>query len=151
MENKIFIGTIKRNFSNGDFAGERLYLSKHSWDCGWYWGFGYIGNKSMHTHFDSQFLNAMTDVKDIFVKPVFTQDEWWILRDLFIQAYALSKASAVYRYGGHQTSQAFRFSELNEEQAKRIENSLNRDTEILLNKIWEIVVEADNRRTKKGK
>ena len=18
----------------------RLYLSKHSWDCGWYWGFG---------------------------------------------------------------------------------------------------------------
>ena len=30
--------------------GERVYLSKHSWDCGWYWGFGYVGNRDCHFH-----------------------------------------------------------------------------------------------------
>jgi hypothetical protein len=31
---------------------EPIYLSPPSWDCGWYWGFGYLGNKNCHYHVD---------------------------------------------------------------------------------------------------
>ena len=40
---KIYIG------KNND---EKIYLSPPSWDCDWYWGFGYLGNKNCHYHFD---------------------------------------------------------------------------------------------------
>ena len=29
-----------------------IYLDGFSWDCGWYWGFGYLGNKNCHYHVD---------------------------------------------------------------------------------------------------
>lgn len=40
--------------------GERrpIYLTGFSWDYGWYWGGGYIGNKDLHTHFDGCFLGC---------------------------------------------------------------------------------------------
>lgn len=37
---------------------EPVYLEDFSWDCGWYWGGGYIGNSRFHSHFDSAFLNT---------------------------------------------------------------------------------------------
>jgi hypothetical protein len=39
--NKILLG--KNN-------GQDIYLSPPSWDCGWYWGFGYLGNNNCHYH-----------------------------------------------------------------------------------------------------
>lgn len=30
--------------------GDRIYLRRPSWDCGWYWGFGYLGNDNCHYH-----------------------------------------------------------------------------------------------------
>ena len=30
-----------------------IYLSKPSWDCGWCWGFGYLGNANEHYHLDA--------------------------------------------------------------------------------------------------
>ena len=54
----------------------RLYLSKHSWDCGWYWGFGYIGNSRLHMHIDS-LINGEYDVNKIFDGSTgITQDQW---------------------------------------------------------------------------
>lgn len=35
-----------------------VYLEGFEWDCGWYWGGGYIGNKDFHAHFDGAFLNT---------------------------------------------------------------------------------------------
>ncbi len=40
---KNFFGTLKT-------TKERIYLTSPSWDCGWYWGFGYLGNKDCHYH-----------------------------------------------------------------------------------------------------
>jgi len=28
----------------GISEGEKIYLTAPSWDCGWYWRFGYLGN-----------------------------------------------------------------------------------------------------------
>ena len=115
----------------------RLYLSKHSWDCGWYWGFGYIGNNSCHMHIDS-LMGAEYDIRSIFDKgsPI-TQNQWWIIRDLFKQAYALQKAADVYRHGGHQTSNPGMTDCIkNLEMAARI----NKDLEVVLNKVWDFIV-----------
>ena len=115
----------------------RLYLSKHSWDCGWYWGFGYIGNSRLHMHIDS-LINGEYDVNKIFDGSTgITQDQWWIIRDLFRQAYALKAAAEVYQYGGHQTTRPGMTDCIkNLEMAARI----NKDLEIVLNKVWDFLL-----------
>lgn len=118
---------------------EPIYLSKHSWDCGWYWGFGYLGNNNCSFHFESYLKGDKYKVTDHLSDSIFTQDDWWILRDLFIQAYALKKAAEVYQYGGHQTSEPG-ITDLikNPDKAKE----LNTDLEKVLNQIWKLVAEA---------
>lgn len=37
------LGTCKK-------TGESIYFYKPTWDCDWYWGFGYLGNKNQHYH-----------------------------------------------------------------------------------------------------
>lgn len=132
---KILLGKTKDN--------ENLYLEKHSWDCGWYWGMGYVGNKNMHTHFDSVFLkDNRYNVSDHFSQTKITQNEWWLLRDLFVQAYALKKCAEVYKHGGHQTSKAGVTDLIKNE---LMENQLNTDLEKILDKIWEIMTEISKR------
>ena len=112
----------------------RLYLSKHSWDCGWYWGFGYIGNSRLHI---DSLIGAEYDIRSIFDKgsPI-TQNQWWIIRDLFTQAYALKKAAEVYQHGGHQTTKPGMTDCIkNLEMAARI----NKDLEIVLDKVWDFL------------
>lgn len=33
--------------------GQLIMLRAPSWDCEWYWGFGYLGNKNEHYHLSS--------------------------------------------------------------------------------------------------
>ena len=117
----------------------RLYLSKHSWDCGWYWGMGYIGNSRlhMHMHIDS-LINGEYDVNKIFDGGTkITQDQWWVIRDLFRQAYALKCAAFVYQYGGRQTTKlGITDCIKNLEMAALI----NKDLEIVLDKVWDFIV-----------
>ncbi len=71
----------KKHWYLGNTKGkhsEAIYLEDFTWDCGWYWGGGYIGNKNMHCHFNGCFL----EVPDIrghplgnFVTP------WTVLND----------------------------------------------------------------------
>ena len=137
---KKYLGKIKDDYSHA--AGESIYLEKHSWDCNWYWGFGYISNGRihlgrMHTHFDSVFLNnAPYNIEEIFKSTKITQDQWWTLRDLFIQAYALKECAKVYHYGGHQITKENITDIIKDE---KMENRLNQDLKKVLNKIWEIV------------
>ena len=133
MEQKITLGKIRKDYKNNMVAGEVISLEKHSWDCGWYWGFGYVGNPRLHTHFDSVFLTEECDIEKIFEATDINQGEWWVLRDLFIQAYALRKVAEVYRYGGHQTTEEGITDKIkSEEKAKEI----NVDLKIILDQIW---------------
>jgi len=111
-----------------------MSIEKHSWDCGWYWGFGYIGNKNIHMHIESLIFTRETDVNKIFLETKLTQNQWWIIRDLFIQAYALKKAAEVYHYGGHQTTVDGLTDII---KSPSMELQLNSDLEKLLNKTWE--------------
>ena len=88
-------------------------------------------------HIDS-LIGAEYDIRSIFDKgsPI-TQNQWWIIRDLFTQAYALKKAAEVYQHGGHQTTKpGITDCIKNLEMAALI----NKDLEIVLNKVWDFIV-----------
>ena len=73
--------------------GQLLWLEAPSWDCGWYWGFGYLETSDSHTHVDT---SLMKDVSNIFeskelVDKTFNEKEGWELTELFTQFYLLRK------------------------------------------------------------
>ena len=73
-----------------DNNGKRVWLEKPSWDCGWYWGFGYLQTMRFdltpsaardidsHTHWDSCVADSKKNAHDWFIetfgKP--TTDIW---------------------------------------------------------------------------
>ena len=121
----------------GIYEGEKVYLSKHSWDCGWYWGFGYVGNRNCHFHFE-KFLEDSSYASRVFTDPNFTDQNWWYVRDLFTQAYALTKVAEVYSYGGHQASKEGLTDMLrSEDKAKQA----NDDLQLVLNALWQFMLD----------
>jgi len=81
-----------------DADGIKHWLEEPSWDCNWYWGFGYIetytnnANPSnsrdieSHTHWDSK-----NTINEEYVKTTFTKDEFDKLNKLFDKFYSNSK------------------------------------------------------------
>jgi hypothetical protein len=93
---KILIGTN---------CNEKIYLSAPSWDCGWYWGFGYLGNRNSHYHVDG--LNAKENINlfDAFKKHfgsslVVRDSQLWTLCELFKTFYVLKETAEVLGRGG---------------------------------------------------
>ena len=94
----------------------KVWLQAPSWDCGWYWGFGYIeiyskNQKTLyeHTHFDSLFFNNKKSsynlVKEYFKELTITDGEIWQLLDYMKTFYTLRNASDAFHIGGsHFTS-----------------------------------------------
>ncbi len=147
-ESRVYLGKIKDDFK-GHISGKRIWLSKHSWDCGWYWGFGYIGNANNYTHFDSCFLDIQVyKIEEIFEKTKITQSQWWVIRDLFIQAYALKKAAAVYRHGGHQTTVPGITDIIKNDD---LAATINHNLEKVLDKIWDITTNIASKPSKYNK
>lgn len=141
---KILLGKLKSDA--GTLAdGENVWLTKQEWDCGWYWSFGYLGNKNCHFHFDS--LLYIKDSKggvkyaasELFESTNISDKEWWVMRDLFVQAYALKAAAEVYRYGGHRST-LVGVTDLikSDDMAKR----LNADLEKILDALWNYACKA---------
>ena len=121
----------------GKQGHESIFLTKHQWDCGWYWGFGYIGNHNHHFHIDS-LISSETDVSKIFTQTTISQSAWWIIRDLFIQAYALKAAAAVYSYGGYQTTKVGITDLI---KSSDMEKKTNADLQIVLDRVWDFCME----------
>jgi ElaB/YqjD/DUF883 family membrane-anchored ribosome-binding protein len=129
-EESIYLG-VSKEYGN-------TWYRKHEWDCGWYWGFGYLGNRDCHWHIDSiinhpkEYNSNWTNVTHHFTTTWLSQKQWWILRDLFLNAYALKKAAECYRCGGHQTPDAGPYRVINAEMAEK----LNADLKTILDNIW---------------
>lgn len=132
MKTKLYLGK--------DFNDERIYLSKHSWDCNWYWGFGYLGNKNMHFHIRSWLTGHQATEWEIHLKDTkLTPANWWVIGDLFKQAYALKECAEAYRSGGHWTDTA---ESLRAKRDDDLIKRINSDLEGLLNNIWNYIEEA---------
>lgn len=112
-----------------DKNGDYIWLEAASWDCDWYWGFGYIetytNNKhpelsrdiSSHSHWDSlvgkqeyydigkQCFRLSADyVHHLNENPnmeatVLTDKESWQLADLMKSYYTLKEAAEFYKHG----------------------------------------------------
>lgn len=106
-----------------DKDGIKYWLEEPSWDCGWYWGFGYIETYTnnndpthsrdieSHQHFDSLFLNqnkcARDAFKEFFVETPLSDDEIWELVDYMKTFYTLEGVAELFKHGySHQTERA---------------------------------------------
>jgi hypothetical protein len=136
---KVYLGRTKGKHS------EPIYLEGFSWDCGWYWAGGYIGNRNMHAHFDGAFLNSpdprghvlgidpktmsnqwaiWEDLSFFLDDATFTSNEWWRIKDLYKQFYSLREAAETFQYGGHCTSEGRNPAEINLAMAMQINSHI---------------------------
>lgn len=85
--------------------GEKVYLQAGSWDCDWYWGFGYIevyGKRDIneHYHFDSLFNKfGLEGIEEHFKSFVLNESEMWVLADLMKSFYSLKETAEFYHQG----------------------------------------------------
>lgn len=90
---------------------EKVWLEKPSWDCGWYWGLGYVetfdrnySDIDTHTHFDSLFFNtnkmSYDAFKEYFKETTLINEELWTLLECMKSLYTLSEYSELLHIGG---------------------------------------------------
>lgn len=104
-----------------DSEGVKYWLESPSWDCGWYWGFGYVetytnnNNPAIakdidsHSHIDSSFMGKVGNggeyIHNIYDCPTFaattfTTNEGWKLSELFKTFYQLKESAGMFGKGG---------------------------------------------------
>ncbi len=115
------------------------WLVEPSWDCDWYWGFGYIesytnnGNPERakdidyHGHFDSlkqignQRVNMYDGFKHMFVETPLTDGEIWKLCELMQSYYVAREYSDFLNRGGaHYTENPCKETIKNQQEYDRI-------------------------------
>lgn len=81
---RFFFGTRKSD-------NKKIYLTKPSWDCGWYWSFGYLGNSREHYHLDSyRTVNHYLKLEDGSHKSI-TEQRNKCMYDCLLEDYTLKK------------------------------------------------------------
>lgn len=104
-----------------DKDGVYYWMEEPTWDCDWYWGFGYVetytNNRlpdrsrdiNSHSHFDSMFLNgpgnSYDNFKSFFRDSVLTDSELWTFLELMKTVYTLKETAGVFYRGGSHYSE----------------------------------------------
>lgn len=112
----------------GKVDGEKIYISAPSWDCGWYWGFGYLGNKNCHYHLNGIGKNENINFRDALLKhfdtntSIFKHDGLtWVFCELVLTAYTLKETAETLGRGvSHMTTNPLTDLIKNETEVKRI-------------------------------
>jgi len=86
MKTKVKLGILRSNISDVTSQTTPIFLTKHSFDCGWYWGFGYLGNSGIHFHIDSLLDKNFSD---IFIHTKLNKKDWSYIKKRFKKAYSL--------------------------------------------------------------
>lgn len=100
-------------------SGDKVYLERGSFDCDWYFGFGYIkvfeenrSRWSSHLHWNSYFSDSShvepEDIDDSLsgkvegklVETPFSKKELWQLCDMMKSYYSLKETAGVYHRKG---------------------------------------------------
>lgn len=118
MEKQI-VNRFGRHYLLGRAKDSRrlVWLEAPSWDCGWYWGFGYLHEFSndkhpersadinAHFHFDGAFLSGPRCSHDQFKEyfgigeTTLTDAEIWQLCDYMQTFYTLKEAAELFCHG----------------------------------------------------
>ena len=124
-----------------DSYGTTYWLEAATWDCGWYWGGGYIETYTnnnnpekskdinSHTHFRCLFFNKNKNgfdaFKDFFNETPFTDGEIWKICELMKSFYiAREYSDMIYRGGAHYTSNPAKEAITSKEEYKRINETM---------------------------
>jgi len=96
-----------------DEGNTHYYLEEPSWDCDWYWGFGYIqgfnggritdGSHASHEHADkfmSEWFMETNGSKPRLKEMTFSEKEGWELSELFKRFYTLRESAEMFGRGG---------------------------------------------------
>lgn len=134
----------KKNFFLGlNKNGDKMWLVAPSWDCGWYWGLGYINIYQQNwmpskardilcsTHFDYEFPSSDSFV-DEFNDTPFTENEKWKIYEYMRELYILRKYSDMMNIGGAHITTGSNTLKDNEENYKEY----NRINNILIPNVW---------------
>lgn len=124
LEKKVITWHGKKHYLIGkDNIGQEHYLEAASFDCNWYWGWGYLhvfsnprdparsADICQHWHFSKFFeqssINAYDAFKDFFKETVLTDNEIWQLVDYMCSFYTLRKSAELFHLGNsHYTGKA---------------------------------------------
>lgn len=138
MNKNVIMWHGRKYFLLGEGTDNRkYYLENASFDCGWYWGIGYIesftNNRNpelsrdiaSHNHFDSVIFGQRENGFDTFKKefPVnpFSDSEIWKICEIMKACYIARKYSDMLHIGGaHYTSNPAAETIKNEKEYKRI-------------------------------
>ena len=120
-----------------DANNTEYFLEEPSWDCNWYWGFGYIEtfNENFtdilsHQHATDFYPEWVLKDNSILVETPFTEKEQWWLSEYFNQFYLFKKISEYY-YVGHTGISSVYNKHISKKKWKEINNFLK--TEIIDN------------------
>jgi hypothetical protein len=125
-----------------DSNGETIFMDKPTFDCEWYWSFGYLGNKNMHYHLEAyqskdrhfttdkgEFV-CLTEKRNLCMRDCLeadydlvdsVKDNLWQFCELALTIYALKKTAEVLGRGGsHMTTNPCKEVIKNAEEVKRL-------------------------------
>ena len=123
---------LGKRFLLGTKDGEKHYLVAPSWDCGWYWGYGYVqtynkrkNDVELHQHFDGLFFksskNGYDAFKEFFDDMTVSDKELWTLIELMRTIYTLKETAEILGRGGsHYTTNPCKDIIINIEEVERI-------------------------------
>lgn len=133
----------KNYFLGINSNGDKMWLLAPSWDCGWYWGLGYINTYQQNwmpseardvlcsTHFDYVFPSSDIFI-DEFNDTPFTKNEKWKIYEYMKELYILRKYSDMMHNNSAYTTTGSKTLKGNEENYREY----NRINSILIPNIW---------------
>lgn len=116
--------------------GKKVWLQEATWECGWYWGIGYVEifNKNYsdidsHSHFNYMFLDLGKDIPEAFdgyfTETTLNDKEKWQLLDLMESLYICREYADFLKHGAYISSES-KILELikNDDERRRINEEL---------------------------
>lgn len=91
----------KKIYLGENHQGEKIYMTRPSWDCNWYWGFGYIGHRYLHIHLNRLGnSNMFNNIKTYFQSFILSDKEIWTFCEIVQTIYSLRHIAEVFNGGG---------------------------------------------------
>ena len=103
-----------KDFRIGVMDSRGVMLRVPSFDCGWYWGFGYLGNRDCHFHLDHlDSMDSKLANKNLYDQLIglfgdsltIPKDRLWTFCEIVKTIYTLKEAAEVFGRGGSHYTQ----------------------------------------------
>lgn len=141
-----------KDFRIGIMDGRVVMLRVPSFDCGWYWGFGYLGNSHCHFHLDHlESMDPKLANENLYDQLIglfgdsltIPREKLWTFCEIVKTVYTLKEAAEVFGRGGsHYTKNPDKDALTIPEYVDRINNEL---IPMQIRSLWELLT-VDNKK-----